>query len=517
VRPGDAKFARTVPTALGRYKLRTKLATGGMAEVFLADLDGAAGFEKPVVIKRLLPDLAANPDVVAMFLEEGRIAARLSHPNVCQILDLGREGGEYFIAMEYLDGVTLEAFGRPLPARRSLRDARLWAGIGVQACEGLHAAHELTGADGQPLQLVHRDVSPQNLFLTREGVVKILDFGVAKTTRSALTKPGTLKGKSCYMSPEQIRAESIDRRSDVFALGAVLYELATGRPCFLRENEFLTFKAVLEARIEPPSEIQDSIPPALAALCLRALAPTPPERFPSARAMGEQLAKAAAGFGGAMNAPEIAAEIESSFGAELYARRQRIASGWVAELSGSPTRLHGGGIPAAARLRPPPLVVRPRVILGAAGAVVGVAGGAYLLLGGGDRAARAALGVDAAAVLPPVVAAAVAAPRAPAPPPSPPAPSAEPLSPPPERGAGPRTSVARAPQAARTPGFLTIDSNPYATIYADGVRLGTTPLLRARLAPGRRTIKAMLAGGRSQVFDMTIKPGRDAPARRLHW
>jgi len=193
-----------------------------MAEIFLARLHGDGGFEKLVCIKRILPHLAKDPQFVAMFLDEARVAARISHPNVCQVFELGEWHQQYFIAMEYLEGVPLSCFRRadyyPLPP-----DPRLVAGFGVQACEGLHHAHQLKRADGQQLGVVHRDISPQNLFVTVDGIVKVLDFGIAKVTDASIkTSTGATKGTYAYMAPEQLRGESIDRRTDVFAMRIVL-------------------------------------------------------------------------------------------------------------------------------------------------------------------------------------------------------------------------------------------------------------------------------------------------------
>jgi len=228
----------------GKYTLVAKLATGGMAEIFLARLEGDGGFEKLVCIKRILPHLARDPQFVTMFLDEARVAARISHPNVCQVFELGEWNKQYYIAMEYLEGVQLSCFRRadyysPRP------DSRLVAGFGVQACEGLHHAHQLRRTDGESLGLVHRDISPQNLFVTIDGIVKVLDFGIAKATdRSSKTSTGAVKGTYAYMSPEQLRNEQLDRRTDVWAMGTVLWGLLAQRHLFKRETEFLTFQAI---------------------------------------------------------------------------------------------------------------------------------------------------------------------------------------------------------------------------------------------------------------------------------
>src|SRR6266550_4717985 len=193
----------------GKYELVAKLATGGMAEIFLARLLSDGGFEKLVCIKRILPHLAKDPQFVTMFLDEARVAARISHPNVCQVFELGEWHGAYYIAMEYLEGVPLSCFRRTdfYPMRP---DPRLVAGIGVQACEGLHHAHQLKAGNGELLGVVHRDVSAQNLFITVDGIVKVLDFGIAKATDAKnKTSTGAMKGTYMYMSPEQLRNEKL--------------------------------------------------------------------------------------------------------------------------------------------------------------------------------------------------------------------------------------------------------------------------------------------------------------------
>ncbi|MBX3158937.1 MAG: serine/threonine protein kinase [Deltaproteobacteria bacterium] len=234
MRAYQADSGRDAPARLGRYELVGHLATGGMAEIHLARLAGEGGFSKLLVVKRLLPELVASPAYVSMFLDEGKLVARLDHPNICEVFELGRDGAEYFLAMPYLDGVPVhELIARPREPDRAA-ELRVAAAILVQACAGLHHAHELRDADGGPAGLVHRDVSPSNLFVTTAGLVKVLDFGVAKVRGAAETEVGTVKGKSQYMAPEQVLGEPLDRRCDVFALGIVAFELATHQRLFKR-------------------------------------------------------------------------------------------------------------------------------------------------------------------------------------------------------------------------------------------------------------------------------------------
>ena len=233
-------MSRTTSRALGRYELVAELGRGGMAELFLGRLHGAGGFAKLVAIKRILPHLAEDRQFTEMFLTESRIAAQLSHPNVCQVFELGEEAGAPFLVMEYLEGVSWDHLCAALPAMAPARLARIVAGVLGQAAEGLHYAHTLRGSDGTSTPVIHRDVSPQNLFLTVDGVCKVLDFGVAKMmTDGPRTRSGVVKGKLPYMSPEQIRGEPLDARADVFALGVVAWEALAGRRLHDRETDFL--------------------------------------------------------------------------------------------------------------------------------------------------------------------------------------------------------------------------------------------------------------------------------------
>jgi serine/threonine protein kinase len=305
----------------GKYTLVAKLATGGMAEIFLARLHGDGGFEKLVCIKRILPHLAKNPQFVAMFLDEARVAARISHPNVCQVFELGEFQGQYYIAMEYLEGVPLAVFRRkdfyPTPPQ-----PRLIAGFGVQACEGLHHAHQLKQSDGELLGVVHRDISPQNLFATVDGIVKVLDFGIAKVQDASVrTSTGAVKGTYAYMAPEQLRNEQLDRRADVWAIGAVLWETLAQTHLFKRDTEFLTFEAITKLPIPHISEVRPDVPPLLGDVIARALSRSPDDRFASARSLGEALAQAVAPLGGPFNPAAISEEVAHSFEATLAEQR----------------------------------------------------------------------------------------------------------------------------------------------------------------------------------------------------
>ncbi len=332
----------------GKYTLVAKLATGGMAEIFLARLHGDGGFEKLVCIKRILPHLAKDPQFIAMFLDEARVAARISHPNVCQVFELGEWQHQYYIAMEYLEGVPLAVFRRK-DFYAAPPDPRLVAGFGVQACEGLHHAHQLKRSDGELLGVVHRDITPQNIFATIDGVVKVLDFGIAKVQDASVrTSTGAVKGTYAYMAPEQLRNERLDRRADVWAIGVVLWETLAQTHLFKRETEFLTFEAITKLRIPDICEMRPDVPPLLSDTISRALSRNPEDRFPSARALGEALAQAVGPLGGPMSQSGISDEVAASFEVALAEQRMllRVArEGGQFDLeSSSPLVGHGASL-----------------------------------------------------------------------------------------------------------------------------------------------------------------------------
>ncbi len=271
--------------AFGKYQLLKKLATGGMAEVWLARQTGIEGFNRHVVVKRILPHLAEDPEFIQMFLNEAKIAARFNHPNIGQIFDLGEKDGQYFIAMEYVHG---EDLGRVM--RRAWSTGQ-WVARPValriisDACQGLYYAHTRADEAGRPLRVVHRDISPQNIIISFDGSVKLVDFGIAKAADSASnTKSGAIKGKFAYMAPEQAAGRALDARTDLFALGLVLYELLTGVRPLKRDAELATLQAALESQIEAPSLVAD-VPPEVDAVVMKALAKSPDERYRDARQM----------------------------------------------------------------------------------------------------------------------------------------------------------------------------------------------------------------------------------------
>jgi serine/threonine-protein kinase len=271
------------PLRLGKYELIARIGTGGMAEVYLARLRGPMNFEKIVVVKKIHPHLAREQEFIDMLLDEARISALLKHPRVVDIYDLGVASGTYFIAMEYLPGqpltkvITKGRRAKPLDVHSSVR-------LVADAADGLHAAHNLTTISGKHLELVHRDVSPGNIIVTYDGDVKLVDFGVARARgRITNTDVEQIKGKIGYVSPEQINNATVDRRSDIFSLGVVLWEVLTLRRLFYADNEAAKIKMILDGNPQPPSRYRVELPPTLDEICLRALALRPEDRFQTAR------------------------------------------------------------------------------------------------------------------------------------------------------------------------------------------------------------------------------------------
>jgi eukaryotic-like serine/threonine-protein kinase len=285
-----AQPGASAPARLGRYELLARLATGGMGEIFLARLEGAAGFEKLCVVKRILPHLADDARFRQMLIAEAQIAAKMAHANICQVYELGETAGQLYIVMEYLEGVTMLPLLRRASKANAPLDLGFIAGVIQQTTDALHYAHELNDRSGEALGLIHRDVTPANIFVCDSGVAKVLDFGIAKARgASTKTEDGAVKGKYAYMAPEQLRGTSIDRRVDLFALGVVLYELVALRRLFQRKTDYLTFRAVMEQPIPDIRRYRPDAPDALVAVIMRALDRDPAQRFDTARQLGSAV------------------------------------------------------------------------------------------------------------------------------------------------------------------------------------------------------------------------------------
>lgn len=270
-----------LPIAFGKYLLIERIATGGMAEVFKAKAFGIAGFEKIVAIKRIHPHLSLDQEFVNMFIDEARIASALTHPGIVQIFDLGKIEDTYFIAMEYVDGVTLEKYiHSDIDESEKLL---ISCYIVKEISSALHYAHTKTAPDGTPMNIVHRDISPQNVLLSEDGLVKLTDFGVAKARlRISRTEPGMTKGKYPYMSPEQVLGKQIDHRSDIFSLSVLFYELLTGKLAFDGETEFEIMESIKKCEYQLPRKFNRFIPEELEKIVIKGMQKNPSQRFISA-------------------------------------------------------------------------------------------------------------------------------------------------------------------------------------------------------------------------------------------
>lgn len=320
---------RSMSGRIGRYRPIASIGRGGMSEVYLAVTSGteaAAGFQKLLVLKLLRPEMAEEPEFVKMFMDEARLAARLNHPNVVQTIEVGQDGDRFFLAMEYLEGQPLHRI-----VHRSGKDFKLTFGmrLGIlgSALAGLEYAHELKDYDGTPLNVVHRDVSPANLFVTYEGQIKLVDFGIAKAMDSnAGTRIGTFKGKAGYIAPEQVLGEAVDRRADIYSAGVVLWELITGRRLWRGLTQMETLKKVVEGDIAPPSSVNPRVPEELERICMKALSLRREDRQPTARALANDIEEFALRRVSPVSEREIGKAVADAFAQERMRIREIIDS-----------------------------------------------------------------------------------------------------------------------------------------------------------------------------------------------
>lgn len=285
--PTGRRVSLTPGTQVGRYTLLRRLARGGMAELYLARASGIHGFEKLFVLKLVLPHLSEDRRFVQMFLQEARMAAGLDHPHIAQVTDIGEYNDEPFFVMQYVHGRDLHRVAKTVKAPLPL-DVALT--VAAQVAAGLHYVHERRDANGSPLELVHRDVSPANVMIGYAGDLKLVDFGIAKSAaKDNATRTGVIKGKISYLAPEQCRGDRIDRRTDVFALGILTYEMTTGRRLFPGDTDFAIMRKIVDGVFVRPTELNPSYPPALEAIIVRALATEPEDRYPNAADVQAEL------------------------------------------------------------------------------------------------------------------------------------------------------------------------------------------------------------------------------------
>lgn len=526
------------PARVGDYHILQRLGAGGMATVYLAEKTGRHGFAKRVALKLMQGHLIESEEHRALFLDEARLAARLNHPNIAQVFDFGQDGDNYFIAMELVEGISLAALRRnPIPLPALVR-------IIVDAARGLEHAHFLCDELGRPLRVVHRDVSPQNLMITRAGLVKVLDFGVALSReRSTVTETGLVRGKPAFMAPEQVTGGAVDARADVFALGIMLHEGLTGVPLFRRDNMYATVRAVMEAPVADPRDVDPSLPDGLVDIVRRALMRDLDLRLGSARELADGLAPFAGSHEDVAAAVEVAMARGPAPGSSLEGASTSVvgtdpsrapgarsaASGGnageydpavtknararhgrasteeaddtvaVDDASGEP---HDGATPDA-RAPTPPRSPRMLAALGAVAALAGATAGAWLLRPAPDAAvilegAPSPSPADAGAALAPPLSAATPATFAPSAASGSDGGSATSAPPRALASSGGRRSSRRPapkpPEEKATvpsePGTIQVTSREWRKVRIDGALRGDTPLT-VRVPAGHHTVELL--------------------------
>jgi serine/threonine-protein kinase len=536
------------------YKLLRRLAAGGMGEIWLAEQKGSAGFSKRVVVKTILECFADDPSLVEMFLDEGRIAANLSHPNIAQTFDLGQCGkgadAPYYIAMEYVHGRDLRDLLITNIDRKQFIPLNLVLRIIADVCQGLHHAHSVKTPEGKPDGIIHRDVSPQNILITFDGVVKIVDFGVAKATeRASKTKSGVLKGKYAYMSPEQVRSKPLDARADVFSMGVVMYELVTGRRLFKRDSEMKTLDAVISAIVPKPRRFDTSVPPEVEKLMLKALSLRPKDRFQSAQEMQLAVENLMIELQLPASSAHLAAFMMEMYGGEeededeKYAgrgsrsrselmRKMESLPGvadkveFKLERTGSFTPLSGvAGLDSSIREptrnirygeRKPvvPTKRRPWMIpaLGLLAGLLGVGGyfAVSALLDKPKPEKTESVAAVEPAIKPPPEPEPVPA-RVPVPEPEPevepaPEPAPEPVKVAPVKKP-PKKKKKRRVIAIKTTGFISVTTEPPADIFLGKKKLGRGSIERAKVPAGKHKLKVVLRKGTQRTMAVNIKRG----------
>jgi serine/threonine protein kinase len=327
--------AAVVPKRVGRFDILMPIASGGMAVVFLARARGAGGFERDVALKLTHPHLRETEEFARQLVEEAKLTARIQHPNVVGVLDVGEDPLGVFLVLEYVEGTTLAGLKRSATKLATPMPLRVGARVVIDALLGLHAAHELRGDDGQPLGLVHRDFSPQNILVGMDGKSKLTDFGVAKAaSRLGHTATGTVKGKTHYMSPEQARGQKVDRRCDVWAAGVIVWELIARQRLYPEDNDAAVILRLVSQPAPRLRTLHPDVPRALDEAVASALTLDPLERCPTAAALASELAIALEDFGGIATHEEVAAFVERAVGEQIQKRRKTVQRKLEARASG---------------------------------------------------------------------------------------------------------------------------------------------------------------------------------------
>lgn len=314
-----------------RYRVVEKLESGGMAEVFRAESEGLQGFRKQVAIKRVLPHLSEKKKFIAMFLDEARLSAHLSHSNCVQVFDIGVGDNTYFIVMEYVDGANLKGVAEALKKQGQAFPVNAAVWIACEICKGLAYAHELSDPNGERLHIVHRDMSPPNVLITKHGEVKIVDFGLAKAnSQLEKSEPGIIKGKFSYLSPEAAMGQDVDARTDIFAVGIILFELITGQRLFLGDTDFQTVKKVQQAQVPNIRQLNPEVTPELERIVLKALARDPNQRYQTARDLARDLNKFLFDYGKAVSSLDVGGLVLAAMREKEKERaKKRVASGSI--------------------------------------------------------------------------------------------------------------------------------------------------------------------------------------------
>jgi serine/threonine protein kinase len=495
------------PVSFGKYELVSRLAAGGMAEIFLARTKSIQGFEKYLVIKRILSHRTSDPEFVRMFLDEARVAATLDHPNIVQIYDVGHVDNEYFIAMEYLRGHNLIEIVRA-GAKLGYAKPPLEHVVSMvtQSCAGLHYAHEKRDFEGRSLEIVHRDVTPQNVVVNFDGSVKVVDFGIAKAaTREVETMAGTLKGKIGYMSPEQCKGANVDRRSDVFAIGIILFELTTGKRLYHERSDFDTLKKIIEGPVPSPRDLLPFYPAFLNAIVVRCLQKNPDDRYQTARDLHADLDAFGRDNQLVTGTVPLSQYMERIYADELSTHKSADAAAMAtaasATMSGSTSTSSYLGEASRRSLSgiSTPLHTARRQHIMMRGLQLAVAA-LLVVLGGGvvwwqTRPKQQGSGQVAAATQAPAMQAAAqpvaAAPPSGAPKTTAPAPVAPAVAPDPTGvAAHPAALSTPRPRPAAKPGdsHVTIASEPRCEVLVDGVPFGQTPLIDLPVPAGKHVI-----------------------------